>query len=214
MTQRETVNKILNVASNLFADHGFSETSLRTITTEAKVNLAAVNYHFGTKKGLIQAVFSKFMKPYCVCLEKQLDALEAKCKKGEALELEPLLQTLFVALQDSMATIDEPPQRFMRLVGGAFSQLQGDLPEYFHYQSVRTYNRFMRTVKSVKPDMSPQDLYWRLHFMLGASIFTLSGFDCFSDNLQSEYAVQMSMQDTLKLLMPSMMGVLEAEYVH
>ncbi|HCH31325.1 MAG TPA: TetR family transcriptional regulator, partial [Oceanospirillaceae bacterium] len=51
-----TIDRILDAAEVEFAAHGFVETSLRTITTKAKVNLAAVNYHFGSKKGLIQAV--------------------------------------------------------------------------------------------------------------------------------------------------------------
>ncbi len=42
--------KILDAAEQLFAEHGFKETSLRTITSKAGVNLASVNYHFGDKK--------------------------------------------------------------------------------------------------------------------------------------------------------------------
>ncbi len=46
----ETKTKILDVAEQLFASHGFAETSLRGITAKAEVNLASVNYHFGSKK--------------------------------------------------------------------------------------------------------------------------------------------------------------------
>ena len=44
--------RILDVAERLFADFGFPVTSLRDITREAGVNLAAVNYHFGSKEAL------------------------------------------------------------------------------------------------------------------------------------------------------------------
>lgn len=57
MAQSETVERILDAAEQLFAERGFAETSLRLITSKAGVNLAAVNYHFGSKKALIQAVF-------------------------------------------------------------------------------------------------------------------------------------------------------------
>jgi len=60
MAQSDTVTRILDAAEELFAEKGFSETSLRTITAKADVNLAAVNYHFGSKKALIQAVFARF----------------------------------------------------------------------------------------------------------------------------------------------------------
>ena len=56
-----TKNKILDAAESLFADKGFSGTSLREITSLAEVNLAAVNYHFGSKKELIKSVMSRYM---------------------------------------------------------------------------------------------------------------------------------------------------------
>lgn len=49
MAQSETVERILDAAEQLFAEKGFAETSLRLITSKAGVNLAAVNYHFGSK---------------------------------------------------------------------------------------------------------------------------------------------------------------------
>lgn len=64
MAQSDTVDRILDAAEELFADRGFAETSLRMITSRAKVNLAAVNYHFGSKKSLIQAVFARFLTPF------------------------------------------------------------------------------------------------------------------------------------------------------
>jgi AcrR family transcriptional regulator len=36
-------------------EHGFEATSLRQLTSSAGVNLAAVNYHFGSKEELFQA---------------------------------------------------------------------------------------------------------------------------------------------------------------
>lgn len=50
MAQSDTVTRILDTAEVLFAERGFAETSLRNITSKARVNLAAVNYHFGSKK--------------------------------------------------------------------------------------------------------------------------------------------------------------------
>jgi AcrR family transcriptional regulator len=55
----DTATRILDVAERLFVEHGFEATSLRMITQQAEVNLAAVNYHFGGKEGLYEAVFSR-----------------------------------------------------------------------------------------------------------------------------------------------------------
>ncbi len=56
----ETKSQILDAAELLFAEHGFNETSLRTITSKAGVNLASVNYHYGDKKTLVRAVLSQY----------------------------------------------------------------------------------------------------------------------------------------------------------
>ena len=58
-----TKAKILDTAEKLFGDKGFDATSLRDITTEAQVNLAAVNYHFHSKESLIDAVIARRMAP-------------------------------------------------------------------------------------------------------------------------------------------------------
>src|SRR5438876_600066 len=51
--QHETRTRILDVAEELFMQHGFEGASMRMLTAKAGVNLAAVNYHFGSKHALI-----------------------------------------------------------------------------------------------------------------------------------------------------------------
>src|SRR5271167_2773804 len=65
MTHRalDTKTRILDTAEKLFGDKGFDTTSLRDITAEAEVNLAAVNYHFQTKDSLIDAVIGRRIAP-------------------------------------------------------------------------------------------------------------------------------------------------------
>src|SRR5437762_12824734 len=58
-----TKEKILDTAEALFMEHGFEATSLRAITTAAGVNLAAVNYHFGSKEELFQMVLTRRLDP-------------------------------------------------------------------------------------------------------------------------------------------------------
>src|SRR6201996_9594014 len=54
-----TKERILGAAEELFARHGFEGASLRQLTAAAGVNLAAVNYHFGSKDRLIEEVFRR-----------------------------------------------------------------------------------------------------------------------------------------------------------
>ncbi|NOQ41505.1 MAG: TetR family transcriptional regulator, partial [Desulfuromusa sp.] len=63
MAQYDTKTRILNSAEQLFAREGFHSTSLRTLTSRAEANLASVNYHFGSKDALLQAVIERRLLP-------------------------------------------------------------------------------------------------------------------------------------------------------
>ena len=82
-TQFSTKDRILNAAEGLFAQQGFAGTSLREVTSRADVNIAAVNYHFGSKEKLItQAIrhldradkrrIDRRLHSYCLCRVKRL----------------------------------------------------------------------------------------------------------------------------------------------
>src|SRR5210317_643955 len=82
MGQINTKKRILDTAEKLFAQKGFHATSLRMITREADVNLAAVNYHFGSKEELIKAVIERRMLPLNrLRIEKLLNV--KKCAEEE-----------------------------------------------------------------------------------------------------------------------------------
>ena len=127
-----TIDKILDAAERLFAERGFAETSLRTITTAAGVNLAAVNYHFGSKKDLIQAVFARF-----------LDPLELELKRQMAESNNPSVEQLLVMLQQSALKVSleqyDGRSQFMRLLGFAYNQSQGQVRKFIMTNYGKTY---------------------------------------------------------------------------
>jgi len=55
----DTKSRILDAAETLFIECGYEAMSLRQITSRAEVNLAAVNYHFGSKESLIHSMLSR-----------------------------------------------------------------------------------------------------------------------------------------------------------
>lgn len=206
MAQNETVDRILNAATVLFAERGFAETSLRTITGMADVNLAAVNYHFGSKKELIQAVFTRFMTPFCRELDKRLTVYSES--PGKPLSPEPLLVDLFAAFEAVTREIDEPPQRFMKLLGLAYAQSQEHLRLNIIEQFGDTYGRYTVLLKQSLPEMSDITFYWRLYFMLGAAVFTLSSFDSIRGILNADYQEDTALVDAIELMIPSLVGML------
>src|SRR5258706_5348329 len=83
----DTRSRILDVAEELFGEHGLDRVSIRDITTKAKVILAAINYHFGSKEDLIAAVFERRVVPVNEARLAALDEVEkAAGKKGPKLE--------------------------------------------------------------------------------------------------------------------------------
>ena len=73
-----TKQRILNAAEKLFADHGFAAASLRRVTADAGVNLAAVNYHFGSKESLIEEVFRRRLDELNANRIKSLEQIEGQ----------------------------------------------------------------------------------------------------------------------------------------
>lgn len=208
MAQTDTVTRILDTAEVLFAERGFAETSLRNITSKAKVNLAAVNYHFGSKKSLIQAVFARYLDPFTERFHAALDTLE-EAYQGRPIPLEELLETM------ARCVLEVPAERnslkvFMKLLGLAYSQAQGHLRRYIqeHYGSV--FTRFAALVRQATPELPDAERFWRLHFMLGTVIFTLSGLDALRDIAEKDYSEHVSVRDLVRRLRPVVVAGMNA----
>src|SRR5512142_1768362 len=75
---KATRELILDAAERLFMEHGFDGTSMRVVTGEAGVNLAAANYHFGSKEVLMQEVLRRRLDVINQERLRQLDEAEAK----------------------------------------------------------------------------------------------------------------------------------------
>ena len=97
-----TKERILDAAEALFMEHGFEATSLRAITAAAGVNLAAVNYHFGSKEELFQAVLTRRLDPMNQERVALLDAARARGGAGAArVRADP--RALFIPALDARA---------------------------------------------------------------------------------------------------------------
>lgn len=174
MAQKETVERILDAAEVLFAERGFAETSLRTITGAAGVNLAAVNYHFGSKKALIQAVFVRFLDPLVAEVERQLNQMqEAK----DRLTVEDLLQVLTQSVYDIHGKGSNRATAFLRLLGLAYTQSQAHLRRFLGERYGEAFQHYVAHLKPALPGATAEDLFWHTHFALGTAIFTMSNFD-------------------------------------
>ncbi|ODC02950.1 TetR family transcriptional regulator [Terasakiispira papahanaumokuakeensis] len=209
MAQSDTVTRILDTAEALFAERGFAETSLRTITGKARVNLAAVNYHFGSKKALIQAVFARYLDPFCAHFNAALDELETQ---QQAPDLETLLTTL------AKTTLSVPASKgslsvFMRLLGLAYTQAQGHMRRYLQDHYGDTFVRFVHLFREATQELPEAERFWRMHFMLGSVVFTMSSLDALKDMAAADLNEKTRVQDIVQRLVPFLAEGMRADPV-
>ncbi len=201
MAQKETVERILDAAEALFAERGFAETSLRTITSTAGVNLAAVNYHFGSKKALIQAIFVRYLDPLADAVSDELNQVEESNKNLSITDLLLLLtRSVYKVHGHSARRITG----FMRLLGLAYTQSQGHLRSYLGERYGGVFKRFVGLLRPACPELSDIDLFWHTHFALGAAVFTLSNHQALGDMLESDTGVHSDIHQVVNRLIPFM----------
>jgi AcrR family transcriptional regulator len=163
--------RLLDAAEKLFAEKGFHATSLRQITADAGANLAAVNYHFGSKDGLIAAVFERCVLPVNAERMRLLDEIEAS-------EAPPALEEILYAFV-------APPFRFrrahqreaeraMRLYGRTHAATDPRVHTIFVRQFDSVRRRFSRALARALPDVPQRELCWRLHFLIGTMAQTMA----------------------------------------
>jgi AcrR family transcriptional regulator len=165
-----TKDRILDAAERLFADQGFSATSLRAITSEADVNLAAVNYHFGSKNGLIEAVFERRLGPLNQERIALLDALESA---DDNPRLEKILEAFVGPPLRLHGDASRGGPMFMRLLGRTLTEPHQELQEIFARQFAEIAARFTPAVKRALPEQPPDDVFWKIHFTIGTMAHTM-----------------------------------------
>lgn len=171
-----TKDRILDAAEALFMEQGFSATSLRTITARAGVNLASVNYHFGSKEELIKAVFSRRLGPLNRERIAALDELE-RAAGAEPVAPERILEAfLWASLRLSRDPI-RGGAVFLRLLGQAFTEPAEYMRNFLPEQYAEVVRRYKAAFARALPQVPEDELVWRLHFLFGAIAYSMAGND-------------------------------------
>jgi len=171
-----TRDRLLKAAESLFLDYGYDGTSARMITAEARANLAAINYHFGGKEGLFQAMLARRLDDLHAERLALLDADE-RVAAGRALTCERILAALFVPALRLAREPRRGGKDFLRLLGRAYVDPSPRLREFLSERYAPSIARFKEAFARALPRITPRELTWRLHFMMGALAYTLAGAD-------------------------------------
>lgn len=171
----DTRTRILDAAERLFVRHGLDATTLRMITAEAQANLAAVNYHFGSKEALIEAVFRRRLTALNGQQIAALDALEAEAG-GAPLKPRQIVEAYFgVAIR--MASSSPGGRTFMRVLGRSYTEPSEFVRGFLAQEYAPLMERYKAAFFKALPDVPQEEFLWRFHFMMGAMSYAVSGAD-------------------------------------
>jgi AcrR family transcriptional regulator len=170
-THFSTKDRILGAAEELFAQHGFSGTSLRQVTSRADVNIAAVNYHFGSKENLVNEVFRRRMDEMSA---QRLARLKSATQQHPG-ELEPVLAA-FVEPALALSKDQHGGAAFIRVIARAYAEKNDSLRKFLSDQYGHVPREFAKAIATCVPQLSKEQLYWRLDFLSGALTYAMADF--------------------------------------
>jgi AcrR family transcriptional regulator len=163
MPSDQTRTAILAAAERLYADRGFGDVTLRDIVAEANVNLAAVNYHFGSKDELIAELF--VTRSLALNKERLRELREAEEAGDGRADISEVLRALVgPTLRGCLGPENQrsTPAQFMIRVSiesvPAIRRIRN--------REIDHLRKFIAAMRRSLPDRSEVDLYWGLHFAL------------------------------------------------
>lgn len=165
-----TRDRILGAAETLFARRGFDGASLRQLTSAAGVNLAAVNYHFGSKEKLVEEVFRRRLDApngdRMVALAKLGGKHPATLEEVLAAYIRPALE---LSHEGNGAL-------FMRVLARAFAEHDDTLRRFLSGNYGHVMRQLTAEFARLLPHLSKPELYRRIDLVTGALTHAMSGF--------------------------------------
>jgi AcrR family transcriptional regulator len=172
----ETQIRILDAAEELFMQHGFEGASMRMLTAKAGVNLAAINYHFGSKDALVEAVFRRRLDVMNAERIAELEHLE-QAAAGAPLSAEAIIRAFIGASLRMIEDARGGGRNFIRLLGRAYTEPAKPIRALIGQMYAPAMERFKAAFVRALPELPKDELVWRMHFMFGTLAYTLAATD-------------------------------------
>lgn len=154
---------LVDVAERLFARKGVAETSVRAITSEAKVNVAAINYYFGSKEDLYQAVINRRLEPLIAERVRLLDVCVQDTSSGG-----PTIEQLLYALAAPSIKLCFAHPHFTSLASRLRLDSDEELWNDYRARQDSLRRRFFDLFTIALPHLSAQEVESRLAYALAS----------------------------------------------
>jgi len=173
MSEKQTKQRLLDAAEELFAVKGFSHTSMREITCQAEANLASVNYYFGSKENLIMEILERKLIPIN---EKRLACLEQIREKAKQSGTPLAVSEIISAFMDPTVQLmnsGKNGQNFLAIMAQVHISKNNVIRNLFMKLIGPIFNKFYEELIEAMPDISKETVLMRFTFVIGAMIHTI-----------------------------------------
>lgn len=172
MTEKSTKDKILDAAEAQFARHGFDGVSARDIARSASVDPALVNYHFGNKRAVFDAVMLRRAEVLNNERQQALDFVLRRHHPNPA-PLDEIIDAFTHALLNRAQTGGQEWRDYFALLGQINNtpEFGGSIMTQFFDPLV---HRFLDALRATLPEADEADLMWCYHFLSGALTLTFA----------------------------------------
>ena len=168
-----TRERILAAAAPLFAANGFDATGVRAIAAAAEVNIAAVNYHFGSKDALIAAVGEHQVNSVN---ERRLAALASAvaAAPGGKPSVEAIIEAFVAPAIRHLADCSSSNFILMRLIHNRIKNDPDNTGKLIREAMVPVLNKFVDALSVALPGVSRTTLHQGLHLVVGSYLHSVT----------------------------------------
>ena len=165
-----TRTRILDAAERLFAEHGYTAVSLRSITAEAGVNVAAIHFHFASKEALFEAIFKRRIEPIN---GKRIAALEAAVQKGRKSppNIDEIISAFVKPYLEAAGGFDAGRIVLLQFMARAAAEQDRSIQTVIRQEFDPTWHALVKAAQDALPNASFEAINWGLFFLLGALYF-------------------------------------------
>ena len=209
--QVDTKQRILDASEYLFARDGYRGASLRAITGRANVNLAAVNYHFGSKDALVEEVIKRRLLPLNAVRRQRIEAVRDTARnKGR----KPNIRSVLLAfIEPTLLFKESKPEakNFLIFIGRSITDPDDTVRQVFQRFIKPLFNLLLETACEALPELPKEIVFWRLHFMIGSLFHTLHIIGKFKTNDSEHIHCDMDAKTIVNLIIPFVTAGMKAK---
>jgi AcrR family transcriptional regulator len=179
---QKTIKRFLDAAEDVFGRHGYEGTTIRAISTKARVNLGTLQHYWGSKRELFRELFERRFQPLMKEHLRRLEALDAATPEGQPLDGMALLRTLieptfFVGLDsDSAYGADMLGESGRKRFHALFGRALMDPSPHVIAEMTKIFDEPMKLLITLMrracPNVSAAEIDWRVNCILGALVFS------------------------------------------